>query len=143
MTAAKVSSGVVAAASGAAVASLAPPEPSMWAIVVLGIPLGVLAAALVGAAIRHLRAPAQPDRRMVTQAFGTVADGFIGGWLAMLLIGLPSTNSYVGDVLRPEVMGALCALLVQFLRDYGKGYFDRLYDALLSRFFGSRAGDES
>lgn len=130
-TTAKLVGGVAAAGAGAAVATVAPPEPSLWAIVVLGIPLSVLAAAQFASAIRHLREPAAPDKRLAWHVVGSVTDGFIGGWLAMLLIGVPLTRGYLGDVVRPEVIGAICALLVQFLRDHAKGYFDRIFDTIL------------
>lgn len=134
---AAASLGAGAAHVGVAAADAAAKQSaSIWAIVVLGIPLGVLAAALAASAIRHLRKPAAPDRRLVSEVISTIADGFIGGWMAMLLIGLPATREHIGQAVLPEVIGAACALLVQFVRDYGKGYWDRLYDALLSRFFG-------
>lgn len=130
-TSAKIAGAVVAAGAGATVAKVAPAEPSIWTIMVLGIPLGVLAAAQVASAIRHLREPSAPDRRMVGEAIGSVADGFIGGWLAMFLLGVPLTRGYLGDVVRPEIIGAICALLVQFLRDNAKGYFDRFFEVVL------------
>lgn len=124
----------MAAGAGATVVTVTPPDASIWAILVLGIPLGVLAAALAGSAIRHVREPASPDRKLAAQALGTVADGFIGGWLAMLLIGLPTTAGYVGSVVRPEVVGAVCALLVQFLRDHAKGYWDQIWGVIVEAF---------
>lgn len=132
--AAKTSGAVLAAGAGAAVVNVTPPDTSIWAIAVLGIPLGVLAAALGGSAVRHLREPAEPDFRLPVQAFATIADGFVGGWLAMALISIPFTAAYIGDVVRPEVIGALCALLTQFARDNAKGYWDQIWGVIVEAF---------
>lgn len=115
---------------------------SIWAIVVLGIPLGVLAASLAGSAARYLREASAPDKKIPAMAMDTVIDGFIGGWIAMFLLGLPYTSKHLGPVVRPEIVGALCALLVQFVRTHGKVYFDRLFDTVLGWFTRKRAAAE-
>lgn len=130
----KLLAATTAAGAGAAVVSASPAQPSIWTILVLGIPLGVLASALGGAAVRHLREPSSPDRRIAAQVIATVTDGFVGGWLAMFLLGVPVTAAYVGSVVRPEVIGALCALLVQFLRDHAKGYWDQIWGVIVEAF---------
>ena len=138
-----VTTSMAAAGTGAVVAAAAAPlreEPGVWAIQVLGITLSVLMASLAGSALRHLREPASPDGKLVGKAIGTLADGFIGGWLAMLVVGLPATAAHLGSAIPAEVFGAICALLVQFLRDHAKGYFDRIFETFLSLFARSRAG---
>lgn len=132
-----------AAGAGAMAVTVAPHDLSIWAIAVLGIPLAVLAASLGGAAMRHLREPRQPDQKIPARVLGIVTDGFIGGWFAMLLIGLPSTAGYIGTTLRPEVVGAVCALLVQFARENGKAYFDQVFTAVVSWFTRRRAGGDA
>lgn len=131
------------AGAGAMAVTVAPHDMSVWAIAVLGIPLAVLASALAGAAVRHLSEPSQPDQAIPARVLGIVADGFIGGWVAMLLIGLPSTAGYIGQTIRPEVVGAVCALLVQFGRKNGKGYFDQVFAAGMSWFTRKRAGGDA
>lgn len=138
---AKLGSMIIAAATGAAVPAVVPPETSVWSIVVLGIPLSVLAASLAGAAVRSLREPSAPDSRIPAKVLGTVADGFIGGWAAMFLISVPFTKRYLGESVPPEVIGALCALLVQFVRVNGKDYFDQFYSTVLGWFGRKKAAE--
>lgn len=138
----KFTGAAAAAGAGAVAVKVAPHDLSMWSIAVLGIPLAVLAASLGGAAVRQLREPSQPDQKIPARVVGIVTDGFIGGWIAMLLIGLPATAGYIGVSLRPEVVGAVCALLVQFARDYGKSYFDQVFTAIVSWFTRKRAGGD-
>jgi hypothetical protein len=148
-TLSKASAAAGAAAGAAGVGAVMPkvtPIPhdqSIWLIAVLGIPLAVLASALAGAAVRHLSEPSQPDQAIPARVLGIVADGFIGGWVAMLLIGLPSTAGYIGPTIRPEVVGAVCALLVQFGRKNGKGYFDQVFAAGMSWFTRKRDGGDA
>jgi hypothetical protein len=123
--------------------SMSSPVTGMWSIAVLGIPLAVLAAALGGAAFRHLREPALPESRIPARVIAIVSDGFIGGWLALLLSGLPATNHYIGTGLGLEVVAATCALLVQFLHTHGPRYADRLFEALLAWLPGKRGGGGS
>lgn len=106
-------------------------EASVWAITVLGIPLGVLAAALAGSSVSQLRQPAAPERRLAAAALATVTDGFVGGWFAMLLIGVPASAAYIGDAVRPEVVGAVCALLVQFGREHAHKYWEQLWGVIV------------
>ena len=126
---------VATAAVGAAVASAAapiPPEPSLWGLFVLGIPLSVLAASMVGAGIRHLREPPVPEHKMAAKVIATACDAMIGGWLAMLVMGLPITSGHVGTAVRPEVIGAICALSVQYLRARAAEWGDTLVRNVLS-----------
>jgi len=144
--AAKVAAMLVAAATGAAVPptvkamapELLPKEPSIWAVIVLGIPLSVLAAALAASTLRSLREPSEPDAQIPRKVVGIVADGFIGGWAAIFLLSVPKTRALLGPV-PPEVTGALCALLVQFVRVNGKVYFEQFYATVLG-LFGRRKG---
>lgn len=119
-------------AAVAAVATAPTPAAGVFSIVVLGIPLGVLGAALAGAATRYLREPPQAEKDILPKLVGTLTDGLVGGWLAMLLIGLPSTAGYVGQVVRPEIVGALCALVMQYLRSNVAEWANQLVRNLLS-----------
>lgn len=124
--------GAIAKASITAAAGAASPAAAtIWTIAVLGIPLGVLAAALAGSSISQLRRPAAPERRLAGAALATIADGFVGGWLAMLLLGIPATAVHIGDVVRPEVIGAVCALLVQFLRENALRYWEQIWGVVV------------
>ena len=92
----KVGTLAVGAVTGAAVPAVVPPEVSIWSIIVLGIPLSVRAAALAGAAVRSLREPSTPDSRLPQKALAMLTDGFVGGWLAVLLVNVPFTKAYLG-----------------------------------------------
>lgn len=123
-----------AVAVGASVVKVAPETPSVWTILILGIPLGVLIASMAASSLRHMRDPSQPDKKIAAQVLSMLFDGFAGGWLAMFIVSVPFTRGYVGDVVRPEVIGALCALTVQFLRDHGKSYLDEAFKTVLALF---------
>ncbi|MGH8083884.1 MAG: hypothetical protein ACREPV_01230 [Lysobacter sp.] len=117
--------------AGAALAGPPPVPESIWKLLIVGIPLSVLAASLAGRTVRYLGEPAQPDTKIPAKVAGIIADGFIGGWLAMLVVGLPITQAHLGSVL-PEVLGALLALSVQWLRDNLSRYVDQAFQAVLS-----------
>lgn len=140
VTAAATKTALATAATGAAAAAAgAAAEPSIFDVLVLGIPLGVLTAALGGSAAQYLHKPAQPDRNLPRELRGVLIDGFIGGWLAMFLVGFKWTAPYV-HAIAPAVVGALCALLVQFLREHGKSYFDEAFQVALGLFRRRQAG---
>ena len=121
------------ATAGAAASSVDLGEPSpWWRVVVLGIPLGVLAAALVGASIRAFRDGTQPDRKLPHHALGVTFDGFIGGWFAMAVIGFSYTGAHVKGI-SPEVLGGFGGLLVEFVRTNGTRWFEQFYAAILTR----------
>lgn len=135
----------VTALTGAAAttaATTAIPDPGIFSVLVMGIPLGVLVAALGGSSAQYLNKPRQPDSTVPREVRGTVIDGFIGGWLAMGLIGFTLTAPYL-LMIEPAVVGALCALLVQTIRVHGKGYFDRIFTAALGWFSRNRVGGGS
>jgi hypothetical protein len=129
--------------STAAAWAATPPvtSESIWKLLVLGIPLAVLAASMGSSALKHIREQGQPDRNIPRLAVWIISDAFIGGWIAMFLIGLPLTREYVASV-EPAIVGALCTLLVQFLRDRGPGWADQGVQAVLSWFSRRRAGGE-
>lgn len=131
-TAVKAATTAAAGAVAAAVAAPVTPEPSLGDLVVLGVPLIVLAAALVGAGIRYIGMPPTPESKIPARVVATAADALIGAWLAMLLLGLPSTASHIGTVVRPEVVGAVCALSVQYLRTRVAKWGDTLVTNVLS-----------
>lgn len=103
-----------------------------WAAAVFGIPLSVLAAALVGASIRAFRDGVQPDRKIPHHALGVTFDGFIGGWFAMFVVGFSYTHPHVKDI-APEILGGFGGLLTEFVRTNGKKWFEQFYSAALSR----------
>lgn len=140
MKIATVATGALFATAAASAAT--PPAPeSIWKLVVLGIPLAVLAASMGSSALKHIREQGQPDRNIPRLAIWIVSDAFIGGWIGMLIVGLPLTREYVGSV-EPAIIGALCTLAVQFLRDRGPGWADQGVQAVLSWFSRRRAGGE-
>jgi hypothetical protein len=132
-----------AASAGAAVRAVetvTPASSTWWAVVVLGVPLSVLAAALVGASIRAFREGVQPDRKMPHHAIGVTFDGFVGGWIAMFIVGFSYTHVHVQDI-APEILGGFGGLSTEFVRTNGKRWFEQLYSAVLSRVKKQPAGD--
>ena len=131
---AKLSGVAAAGATTAAVAErvlTVQPQPSIFSILVLGIPLGVLAASLVGSSARSFRDTAQPDTSFPRRAVGTIIDGFIGGWLAMFVVGFSYTRPYFEGI-EPAVIGAFGGLLVEFIRTNGPRWIEQLWQAALT-----------
>ncbi len=131
-TAAKVAVTAAAGAVAAAVASPPPADPNLGDLVVLGVPVLVLAAAIVGAGIRYVGKPSKPECKVPRRMVATACDALIGAWLAMLLLGLPATAGHIGTTVRPEVVGAVCALSVQYLRTRVAEWGDTLVRNVLS-----------
>lgn len=105
---------------------------SWWTVVVMGIPLSVLAAALAGASARSLKEGAGTDQGLPKRATGTIVDGFVGGWFAVVLIGFTTTAPYLEKV-PAEAVGAMGGLLTEYIRVNGGKWWDELRVALLSR----------
>lgn len=105
--------------------------PSFWDVLVLGVPVGVLAASLVGSSVRALREESLPDRRIPRRALNTLLDGFIGAWVAMFLIGFTYTAAYFANV-APAVLGAIGGLLTEWIRSNGSRWAEQLWTAALS-----------
>lgn len=124
---------MVYAAAWAAAGGDDPAPPSWLDYVVLGIPLGVLAASLAGSSARTLREESQPDNALFRKVVTTIVDGFIGGWLAMFLIGFSYTRPFFAAV-TPAVLGALCGLLCEFLRSNGPTWLREAKTAVTDRF---------
>ena len=128
------------AASAATGVKMLPPEPSWFEMVVLGIPLGVLAASHAGSSARSLRDESQPDRTLIQRAVATIIDGFIGGWLAMFIVGFSVTKSYFVGV-APSIIGAFGGLLTEYVRTNGSRWAEQLWQTFLSWIARKRAGD--
>lgn len=131
--------GALAGMAWSAVAAAGPTEvaESIWAMVVLGMPLGVLMASMLASALRDMREPAQPDQDIPKRVARIVFDGIVGGYLAMLVVGLSFTREYVADVL-PAVLGALFAIVLPWWRANWRDYVDPAFRAVLSLLPGLR-----
>lgn len=132
--------------TGAAIAATMPPllpkNPSLWEVVFLGIPLGVLCASLGGAAARTFRDEAAPDWGIPRKVRRIVIDGFIGGWVAMFLVTSPRTRQWF-DGMSPALLGAFGGLLVQFLFDNAPRWADQAWQTVLSIFSRKKTGSEN
>lgn len=125
-----------AAAAGAAVGA---------GFFVLGIPLGALAAALLGAGFSYLPRGAQPNEQVPLRLLGVLVDAFLGGWLAVFLVHVPYTANLIGTWdAATVVLAGLLAFIMQAVRVRAGGYFERAFQALLNAFvarFGKGGGD--
>lgn len=121
------------AASAAAAATVLPPDPSIWAVTVMGVPLGVLGAALAGSSARTLRDGAADERKLPRRALETLIDGFIGGWLAMFLLSFTYTKPYFSGV-EPAILGALAGLLTEYFRTNAPQWAQQAWTTALALF---------
>lgn len=114
----------VATAAGASVGA---------AFAVLGIPLGALAAALLGAGFSYLPRGAAPHDKVPLRVLGVIADAFIGGWVAVALVHVPYTASHIGAWdSAPVVFAGLLGFLMQAIRMKTAGYFERAFQTGLN-----------
>jgi hypothetical protein len=124
-----VATGVKVSAATAGAAGI-----SGAATVFLGIPAGVLAAAVLGATISHLPKDGQVETKIPARVLGIVSDTFIGGWLAVAILQFTPLESYGVHNIPAPAVGALCALLVQWGRANVAGLFERAFAAGLAAF---------
>lgn len=113
---------------------------SWWDVVVLGVPLYVLAAALVGSCARSFRDGSQPETTLPRRALLMLIDGIVGGWGAMFVLGFSSTRPFFVGI-EPAVLGGFGGLLTQLVRDNGTRWFEQLWQAVIALITRKRAGD--
>lgn len=95
-------------------------------IVLLGVPLGVLIAAFLGAILSFYFRKGHPERRIPSIVFGVVAMAFGGAWLSLLLphvsvLGIGTAAAAVDA----SVRAGLCALAFQSLWNFGNRFIER------------------
>jgi len=125
------------AAAAATASAMLPPDPSIWAVTVLGIPLGVLGASLAGSSARTLRDGAADERKLPKRATDTLIDGFIGGWVAIFLLSFTYTRTYFSGV-EPVILGALAGLLAEYLRTNAPRWAEQAWSTALALFSRKR-----
>lgn len=131
---------IAGAASTAAAVAVVPPDTSIWAVTVAGIPLGVLGAALAGSSARTLRDGSADERKLPRRALETLVDGFIGGWVAMFLLSFSQTRNYFSGV-EPAILGALAGLLTEYLRSHAPQWAEQAWSTALALFSRRRSPD--
>lgn len=121
-------SGAIATMLAQAIANTAAvaPEPSLWDLGIVGIPLGMYGACIVASLLRTFRDPPQAEDRIVWKLTGVVADATFGGWLAVALMNAPISQEHIGSAIPPAVVGALFTLSVQFLRERVPKWIDAI-----------------
>jgi TctA family transporter len=127
-------SNVIAAASSAAGASGAA------AMLVLGIPLGALIAALLGAGLAYVARGREPDEQIPARLLGILMDAFIGGWIAVALVRLIPLHRYGIDAIPLEAIAGLIALFWRGLRIWIPSKADQAFTAVLDTWFRGRSG---
>lgn len=121
----------VAAASGAATGAT---------LLVLGIPLEALLAALTGAALSYVARPAVPHSKIPVRLLGIVSDALIGGWLFVIAAKLTPLHRFGVNDIPIEAGAGLLALLWRVLRVWLPAKLDRVFDAVLA--FWTRGRDQ-
>ncbi|MGO1073593.1 hypothetical protein [Lysobacter sp. CA199] len=124
----------VAAASGAATGAT---------LLVLGIPLEALLAALIGAALSYVARPAVSHSKIPVRLLGIVSDALIGGWLFVIVVKLTPLHRFGVDDIPIEAGAGLLALLWRVLRVWLPAKLDRAFDALLAFWTQGRDHDDS
>ncbi|MGO1000743.1 hypothetical protein [Lysobacter sp. CA196] len=120
----------VAAASGAATGAT---------LLVLGIPLEALLAALIGAALSYVARPPIAHTQIPVRLLGIVSDALIGGWLFVIIGRLTPLHRFGVDEIPVEAGAGLLALLWRVLRVWLPPKLDQATDAFLT--FWTRGGD--
>lgn len=112
-----------AAATGAATSAT---------LLVLGIPLEALLAALIGAALSYVARPAVSHSKVPMRLLGIVSDALIGGWLFVILVKLTPLHRFGLAEIPIEAGAGLLALLWRVLRVWLPAKLDQAFDALLA-----------
>lgn len=100
---------------------------------VLGIPLGALAAALLGAGFSYLPRGPHPTEQVPLRLLGVLMDAFLGGWCAVALVNIPYSAGFIGSwEAAPVVLAGLLAFVMQAVRVRAGGYVERAFQALLN-----------
>ncbi|WP_394539882.1 hypothetical protein PRJ39_04585 [Lysobacter enzymogenes] len=113
----------LAAATGAATSAT---------LLVLGIPLEALLAALVGAALSYVARPPVVHTQIPVRLLGIVSDALIGGWLFVIVAKLTPLHRFGVDDIPIEAGAGLLALLWRVLRVWLPARIDRAFDAFLA-----------
>lgn len=82
----------------------------------LGIGWTSLLAAIIGAAIMHLPRDGQPEKAVPSRLLGIMADAFLGGWLATVILVFTPAREYGLHLVPPPAVAGLCAVVIQWLR---------------------------
>lgn len=124
----------IAAASGVATGAT---------LLVLGIPLEALLAALIGAALSYVARPAVSHSKIPVRLLGIVSDALIGGWLFVIVVKLTPLHRFGVDNIPIEAGAGLLALLWRVLRVWLPAKLDRAFDAVLAFWMrdGGQDGD--
>ncbi|MEI2453841.1 hypothetical protein [Lysobacter firmicutimachus] len=122
----------VAAASGAATGAT---------LLVLGIPLEALLAALIGAALSYVARPAVSHSKIPVRLLGIVSDALIGGWLFVIVVKLTPLHRFGVAEIPIEAGAGLLALLWRVLRVWLPAKLDRAFDAVLAFWTRDRGQD--
>lgn len=110
------------------------------ALLVLGIPLGALAAALIGAGFSFIARPREPDQYIPVRLLGILADALIGGWLAVALVRITPLHQYGIDGIPLEAIAGLLAIFWRGLRIWIPKKADQAFDAFLGLWTRKRDG---
>jgi hypothetical protein len=127
-------SNVIAAASSAAGASGAA------AMLVLGVPLGALIAALLGAGLAYVARGREPDDQIPARLLGILMAAFNGGGIAVALVRLVPLHRYGIDAIPLEAIAGLLALFWRGLRVWIPSKADKAFDAFLDLWSRGRSG---
>lgn len=110
-------------------------------LAVMGIPLGVLAAALIGASLSYVTRKREPDEVIPARLIGILADALIGGWLAVSLVKLTLLQPYGVAAVPLEALAGLLAIFWRGLRIWIPRKADEAFSAVVARMGRSRGGE--
>lgn len=109
-------------------------------LAVMGIPLGVLAAALIGAGLSYVTRAREPDEVIPVRLIGILADALIGGWLAVALVHLTVLQRYGISAIPLEAIAGLLAISWRVLRLWIPPKADQAFNAFLAFWTRRRDG---
>jgi hypothetical protein len=130
----------MSASNIAAVAASAAGASSAAAMLVLGVPLGALIAALIGASLAYVARGREPDEVIPVRMLGILMDAFVGGWIAVALVRLTPLHRYGIDAIPLEAIAGLLALFWRGLRSWIPSKVDQAFGAFLDYWTRGRSG---
>jgi hypothetical protein len=112
MTASNLAGAAVNAAASAASGATV----GLATMMVLGIPMGALAAALIGGGLAYVAREREPDELIPARLLGILSDALIGGWFAVALVKLTVLHRFGIDAIPLEAIAGLLAIFWRQLR---------------------------
>jgi hypothetical protein len=127
---------VLFAITGAIAVVIWPGAAALLSLPLMGIPLAVLVAAMLGAAFSYMGRKGELASDTPARLLGIATDAFLGGWVAVLLLNVPQLEAFGFKAFPVEAVAGIAAYMMRVTRRKFGEYFERLFQAALNVWAG-------